>query len=134
MHQDLHNGCSDYAEMPHPYIWTLPPTTIDAGRNYCYQPRIVQSLGDLQYRYVGPNCRFWEREQISFSLPDGPKWLSIDPVTGLLAGTAPKNSAGIYPICICVTATFEKRTGKDTFTDDLPARSYQQRFELVVDD
>jgi hypothetical protein len=127
-----HSGCSNYAEMPHPYIWTLPPTTIDAGREYRYQPCLIQSLGDLQFRYVEPNCRFWEREQLSFSLLDGPKWLSIDPVTGLLAGTAPKDGVDKYPICICVTATFEKRTGKDMFTDDLPSRSYQQRFELVV--
>jgi hypothetical protein len=127
-----HSGCSNYAEMPHPYIWTLPQTTIDAGREYRYQPCLIQSLGDLQFRYVEPNCRFWEREQLSFSLLDGPKWLSIDPVTGLLAGTAPKDGVDKYPICICVTATFEKRTGKDMFTDDLPSRSYQQRFELVV--
>jgi hypothetical protein len=129
-----HSGCSEYAEMPHPYIWTLPPTTVEVGRDYRYQPHLIQSLGDLQFRYVEPNCRFWEREQLSFSLVDGPKWLSIDTDTGLLAGTAPMDGAGKYDICICVTATFEKRTGKDTFTDDLPARSYEQRFELTVCD
>jgi hypothetical protein len=128
------SGCSAYAELPHPYIWTMPPTTIQAGREYRYQPRLIHSMGDMQFRYTEPNCKFWEREQISFSLLKAPQWLQIDPETGLLTGVAPANSTGRHPVSIQVTATFEKRTGKDTFTDDLPPLACTQDFELTVSD
>ena len=127
-----HSGCSAYAEMPHPYIWTAPPTTVRAGHDYCYQPGLIHSLGDLQYRYVEPNCKFWEREQLSFSLLKAPEWLDIDSETGRLTGTAPVNDTGLHLVSIQATATFEKRTGKDTFTEDLSPLTCTQDFELVV--
>ncbi|MFC1637199.1 Ig domain-containing protein, partial [Planctomycetota bacterium] len=84
-----------------------------------------------------PNCKFWEREQLSFSLVKAPKWLKIDSETGLITGTAPANNpdrpyGASYPVSIRATATFEKRTGKDTFTDDLPPKIHAQDFELIV--
>ena len=126
------SGCSAYAEMPHPYIWTAPPTTFRVGHDYCYQPSLIHSLGDLQYRYVEPNCKFWEREQLSFSLLKAPEWLDIDSETGRLTGTAPVNDTGLHLVSIQATATFEKRTGKDTFTEDLSPLTCTQDFELVV--
>ncbi|UCC97385.1 MAG: putative Ig domain-containing protein [Phycisphaerales bacterium] len=129
-----HSACSAYAEMPHPYVWTVPPATVHAGRDYRYQPRLIHSLGDLQFRYIEPNCRFWEREQLSYLLLIAPKWLKIDPETGLLTGTVPANSSGRHPISLQVTATFEKRVGKDTFTEDLPPLTCTQDFELTVSD
>ena len=83
---------------------------------------------------MAPNCKFWEREQLSFSLLKGPKWLKIDSETGLLTGTTPPSGAGRYSVSIQVTATFEKRTGKDTFTEDLPPQTCTQDFELTVSD
>jgi hypothetical protein len=126
------SGCSAYAEMPHPYIWTKPPTTVQAGKKYRYQPRLIHPMGDMQFRYVEPNCKFWEREQLTFALLKAPQWLKIDPEMGLLTGTAPTNVAGRHPVSIQATATFEKRTGKDTFTDDLPPLTCTQNFELTV--
>jgi hypothetical protein len=127
-----HSGCSAYVELPHPHIWTVPPTTVRAGGEYRYQPRLFHSLGDMQYRYTEPNCKFWEREQLSFSLLKAPKWLNIDSETGLLTGTAQAGNAGLFPVSIQATATFEKRNGKDTFTDDLPTQTCRQDFELTV--
>jgi hypothetical protein len=126
------SGCSAYVELPHPFIWTASPTTVRAGREYRYQPRLFHSLGDMQYRYVSPNCKFWEREQLRFSLLKAPEWLKIDTETGLLSGTAPANATGRHSVSIQATATFEKRTGKDTFTDDLPSKICTQNFELTV--
>ncbi|MEJ2704341.1 MAG: hypothetical protein P8Z79_18045 [Sedimentisphaerales bacterium] len=126
------SGCSTYAELPHPYIWTKPPTTVQAGKEYRYQPCMLHSMGDMQFRYTSPNCKFWEHEQLSFALLKAPQWLKIDPETGLLTGTAPANSPGRGPVSIQATATFEKRTGKDTFTDDLPPLICTQDFELTV--
>jgi len=127
-----HSGCSTCVEMPHPFIWTAPPTTVGAGGNYHYQPRLIHSLGDMQFRYVEPNCKFWEREQLSFSLLKAPEWLKIDAETALLTGTAPTGSPSHFPVSIQATATFEKRAGKDTFTEDLPPKTCTQDFELTV--
>jgi len=128
------SGCSEYAEMPHPYIWTSPPTTVRVRQDYRYQPQAIQSLGDLQYRYEKPIYKFWEREQLSFSLVKGPEWLKVCPHTGSLTGAVPRDSTGAYPVRIRVTASFENRTGKDKFTEDLPERSSHQDFDLVVCD
>jgi len=128
------SGCSEYAEMPHPYIWTSPPTTVRVRQDYRYQPQAIQSLGDLQYRYEKPIYKFWEREQLIFSLVKGPEWLKVCPHTGSLTGAVPRDSTGAYPVRIRVTASFENRTGKDKFTEDLPERSSHQDFDLVVCD
>jgi hypothetical protein len=130
----IHSGCSECAEMPHPYIWTQPVTACRIGQHYRYQPRVIQSLGDLQHRYEKPGCTFWEREELCFTLEKGPQWLDIDPQSGLTSGTPPSGAAGTHPVCIRLTASFEERTGKDKFTKDFPARSCQQAFDLVVSD
>jgi len=128
-----HSGCSDYAQMPHPYIWTTPLTTAQPGQPYCYQPGIISNLGDLQHRYeTKPLERFWQREQISFALVKGPQWLKLDSKTGLLTGTPPADSQGSHPVQLRVTATFAKRTGKDRYMDDLTPRTYDQTFNLLV--
>ncbi len=127
-----HGICSDYAEMPHPHIWTQPATSARVGQPYRYQPKVIRDMGDLQHRYEKPNKKFWEQEQLAFSLTGGPKWLKLDAKTGLLTGTPPPGSAGKHPVKLEVMATFENRTGKDTFTKDLPPRQSDQAFELVV--
>ncbi len=126
------SGCSDYAEMPHPFIWTEPPCQARVGQAYRYVPKIIRDLGDPQHRYEKPGNQFWEREQLGFTLAAGPKWLSVDAKTGAMTGTPPQGSAGKHAIRLRVTATFEKRTGKDRFTKDLPTRHYDQTFELTV--
>ncbi len=128
------SGCSDYAEMPHPHIWTKPVTVARIGQRVGYQPKVIRDLGDLQFRYVKPGKQFWEQERLTFSLEAGPKWLTVDAKTGLLTGTPPPGSAGKHPVGLKVVATFEPRTGKDKFTKDLPPRPSVQAFELFVSD
>ncbi len=127
-----HSGCSAYAEMPHPYIWSKPNRRVKRGTSYRYQPQVIRSLGDVQYRYSSPGHKMWEQEQLSFSLVEGPTWLQIDPQSGLLSGTVPQNAAGGSTVTLRVTTRTEKRTGKDTFTTDWPARHHEQTFELAI--
>ncbi len=130
--EGTHSGCSNYAEIPHPIIISPPVEQIRVGRDYRYQPKVIRSLGDLQHRYEKPENKFWEQEQLRFSLEKGPGWLSIDPQTGCLTGTAPSGSAGNHPVRIRLKAGFEKRTGKDTFTSDLSDKNVDQEFNLRV--
>jgi len=127
-----HSGCSAYAEMPHPYIWSEPNVRAQSGKAYRYQPAVIRSLGDLQFRYEKPGKQMWEREQLSFSLVEGPAWLSVDSESGLLSGTAPRDGAGSSNVTLRVTASIEKRTGKDTYRPDTPPRHFDQTFRLVV--
>jgi hypothetical protein len=128
------SACSDYAEMSHPFVWSKPVTTARVGQAYRYEPKVIRDLGDLQHRYEAPENKFWEQEQLRFSMPVGPRWLTIDPKTGVLSGIPPAGSAGKHPIRLMVVASFEKRTGKDAFTKDLPDRQGEQPFEVVVVD
>ncbi|MCD6361024.1 MAG: putative Ig domain-containing protein, partial [Armatimonadetes bacterium] len=109
--------CSDFAEMPHPYIWTRPPAEAKAGQAFTYRPGVISSLGDVQHRTgKDPVNDLWEREVFSFKLAEGPAWLKIDEKTGELSGTP--NAAGTVRIAIEVTTQFE---GRD-----------RQEFDLVV--
>ena len=79
--------CSDYAELPHPHIWTEPVTGAQVGELYQYRACSVASLGDVQHRYEKPGNQFWDIEKVSFSLLEGPKWLTVDAQTGVVSGT-----------------------------------------------
>jgi len=127
-----HSGCSDYVEMPHPFIWTKPVVGARIGEAYRYEPKTIRDMGDLQHRYEQPENKFWEQELLSFALAEGPKWLSVDPKTGVLTGTPPAGSTGTHAVRLRVTATFEPRTGNDRFTKDLPSRQGDQVFDLLV--
>ncbi|MBN1347301.1 MAG: hypothetical protein JXQ73_31715 [Phycisphaerae bacterium] len=127
-----HGICSDYVEMPHPFIWTAPVTEARVGQPYTYEAKAIRDLGDLQYRYSKPGHRFWESERLAYSLAGGPKWLKVEGKTGVVTGTPPGGSAGKHAVRLCVEASFEKRTDKDTFTKDLPPRRSEQGFELMV--
>ncbi len=125
------SGCSDYAEMPHPHVWSRPVGDARVGQPYRYVPKVIRDMGDLQHRYEIGNG-FWEQEQLTFSLGAGPEWLKVDPKTGTITGMPPPGSAGAHKVVLKVTATFRKRTGKDTFTKDLPPRQAEQAFALRV--
>lgn len=110
------SGNSDYAEAPHPFIWTDPITTARVGREYRYEARSLHSLGDVQHRYEPPGNQFWDIEQNRFALEEAPAWLTVDPETGVLSGTPP--AAGTFPVTLVVTNQFDGLA--------------EQRFELVV--
>lgn len=82
--------CSDYVEMPHPHFCSKPPTVAKAGRPFCYEPRLITSLGDVQHRYEAPHDQLWDIEKLTFALAEGPPWLALDPETGRLTGTPPR--------------------------------------------
>jgi len=130
--EGAHSGCSDYAEMPHPIIISLPVVKTSLGERYRYQPKVIRSLGDLQHRYEKPVTKFWEQEQLRFSLEKGPDWLSMDSKTGLLTGTPSAANAAKHRVRIGLTTSFEKRTGKDKFSSDLPDKKSYQDYSLTV--
>ncbi len=79
------SGSSDYATAPRPVIYSQPICTARTGAEYRYQVLATRSLGDL--RIQGAETRsFWDVEKPRFSLQQGPKWLRIDEVTGVLTG------------------------------------------------
>ncbi len=105
--------CSDFAEMPHPHIFSRPPTEATVGQELTYQPGVISSLGDVQHRTgQDPVNDLWDREKLSFSLADGPGWLAIDDQTGALRGTP--GVAGLVRVRIEVTSQFNK-TGVQEF-------------------
>ena len=79
------SGASDYAELPRPFIYSVPPLTAKAGQEYRYKPVAVFSLGHLTCR-DGYNEAFWEREQLTWTLEIFPKWLAI--TDGTVSGDA----------------------------------------------
>jgi hypothetical protein len=119
------SGCSDYAELPHPAIYSRPITRARVGRPYQYEVRSLRSLGDYQckqdpavdvkqYAY-----RFWDIEQNRFALLAGPRWLSIDAATGRLSGTPAEADVGQVQVKLEVSNQFGGRC--------------EQQFDLTVE-
>ncbi|MGD9496789.1 MAG: putative Ig domain-containing protein [Armatimonadota bacterium] len=116
------SGNSDYAEAPHPFIYSDPVTTARTGREYRYAVRSLRSLGDCQNRPVPGEDAYrygwFDIEENRFALSQGPDWLSIDAETGLLSGVPPAGAVGTTPVTVVVTNQFDGRA--------------QQHFELTV--
>jgi hypothetical protein len=113
---------SDYASAPRPFIYTRPVTTAGVGEVYRYQVGTIRSLGDLAYRPVsreqvadfwpveeraailnGPPwnlqvVKFWDVQETTYSLLEGPAWLRIDEATGLLSGKL--DAPGKYQVVV----------------------------------
>lgn len=81
--------CSDFVELPHPHYWSRPPASVPAGTAFSYRPGVIRSLGDAQHRDAPKGTGFWGREELAFSLLQGPPWLKVDPKTGTLEGSPP---------------------------------------------
>lgn len=107
------SGDSDYVEAPRPFIYSTPVTRAPAGQAYRYQVQAIRSLGDLTRRDAArprPGTRFWKIEPLKFALVQGPRWMSIDPTTGLITGTSDGTGG---PVVVSVTLTREHRLVHD---------------------
>ena len=113
------SGCSDYAELPHPHIYTSPQPDAKVGRPYIYQAKSLRSLGDYQckqdptvnlksYAY-----KFWDIEETSIKLIEGPKWLALDEKTGLLSGTPGAGDVGTATVKLGAANQFGTSTGQE---------------------
>jgi len=103
------SGCSDYVEMPHPFVYTRPVTEAKVEERYSCQPKTITSLGDLQYRGAEVGREFFDREQYTFSLLGGPKWLRLDADTGVLSGTPSASDVGTARVRVELRNQFEGR-------------------------
>jgi hypothetical protein len=106
------SGPSDYAAAPRPLIYSKPVTLARAGESYQYPVRTTRSLGDLTARQVETGGKevmnYWSLEKPVFAIQQGPKWLAIDPATGVLSGTPDASGA----VDIVVTATIDRESRK----------------------
>jgi len=106
------SGCSDYAEVPHPFVYSQPVTEARVGRECRYEIKSLRSLGDYQCRQ-DPTVthkkyahRFWDIEENAFELAEGPEWLSVDGETGVLSGTPGGDDVGATRVNVNVTNQF----------------------------
>lgn len=108
------SGSSDYAEAPRPWIYSTPERTAAVGVPYRYEAKTIRSIGDLTYRHIFPDeqyqSAFWEADEPVFSFDSemsrcgnfDPKWLRIDPRTGVVSGTPGAADVGEYQVNIRV--------------------------------
>ena len=103
------SGPSDYAAAPRPVIVSAPVTRASKGVAYRYPVAAIRSLGDLRTRVVNgkETMKFWDVERPRFDVPRGPRWLAIDPTTGLLSGTPDR--ASTTEVVVSVTLEHEVR-------------------------
>jgi len=87
--QGKRSGPSDYAVAPRPVVYSKPVLTAQVGAEYRYQVLANRSLGDLSSRMVDDRqtSGYFDIEKPRFTLTQGPAWLRIDEVTGVLLGT-----------------------------------------------
>ncbi len=110
------SGCSDFVELPHPFLYSQPVTQARVGQPYRYQLESLRSLGDYQCR-PDPQAkpkrqyayRYWDVERNEFRLVEGPNWLKLDRQTGLLSGTPRPEHAGRWLVVVEVRNQFGRR-------------------------
>jgi hypothetical protein len=108
------SGPSDYAAGPRPFIYSEPATDARIGVPYRYEAKAIASIGDLTDRVLGPGEPlqegFWDADEPRFSLDAemprcgnfDPKWLHIDPHSGVVSGAPGVGDAGEYLINVKV--------------------------------
>jgi hypothetical protein len=108
--QGKRSGPSDYAAAPRPIIYSKPMVAAKVGAKYQYQVLANRCLGDLKTRQVNGRevANFWEIETPKFALEKGPKWLSVDPATGVLSGTPDATGK----VEVVVTAAIDREVRK----------------------
>ena len=110
------SGCSDYAELPHPFIYTEPVATAKVGQEYRCQLESLRSLGDYQCKQDPASkqkkyaYRFWDIDENTFKLVAGPPWLTIDAKTGMLSGTPGPGDVGMAKVKLEVANQFGGHT------------------------
>ncbi len=107
--RDKRSGPSDYAVGPRPVIYTKPLATAKVGEEYKYKLDANRSLGDLSGRMQDGNQvgGYFDIERPKFTLAQGPAWLTIDEVTGVLTGTP--DVVGKVEVVVAVTLEREVR-------------------------
>ncbi len=115
----VRSGCSDYVELPHPWVYSEPETAAKVGRPYRYQVKSLGSLGDYQCkpdpatqdkRYA---YRYWDIEQNAFRLTEGPPWLAVRAQTGQLSGTPGPGDIGSSTVRVEVANQFGGRAEQE---------------------
>ena len=109
------SGCSDYAELPHPFIYSKPAANAKVGQTYTYQVKSLSSLGDYQCKQ-DPSVnnkkyayQFWDVEQSTFKVVERPPWLAMDAKTGILSGKPGTDDVGAVTVKVEVTTQFGGR-------------------------
>ena len=98
------SGSSDYAEAPHPFIYTLPPADATVGQAYTYQVKSLHSIGNLQMK--DGKYDYYDVEVDTFGLNQGPAWLTIQSDTGVLTGTPGSADVGETTVSLEVCNQF----------------------------
>ena len=133
------SGASDFAEAPHPFVYSVPVTTAVVGRPYRYAMATLQSIGDLQARTRHkPRYAFREKEGYEWTLTQGPKWLRCGKATGVLSGAPGPGDMGKARVVVTVKRTYphevapEKRWMKQRFWNTKQHASTTHAFEIAV--
>jgi len=107
------SGCSDYVELPHPFIYSDPLTTAKVGTEYRYEARCLRSLGDVQHHSKTRKTGFWDIEENTFALVEGPAWLKMNTGTGVLSSTPTAGDVGATRVKIAVENQFGGRAEQE---------------------
>lgn len=102
----VRSGASDWIGMPRPFICSLPPRSVEAGRLTMYQVRCVGSTGDLRSVSHGPQRYASARREGDcwrFLLDEGPAWLSLNEISGLLLASPPADQLGLHTVTLRVS-------------------------------
>jgi len=115
------SGPSDYAELPHPYFFSVPVTTAATGEHYEYRLRSLASMGDLQFRTLPDGSQdrsFSAGDHQRFRLVSAPAWLAVDEESGLVSGTPP--AAGRYHVAAEASNRFGGRARHEWMVEVAP--------------
>lgn len=135
--QGVESGPSDYAAMPRPYVYSWPDPDARVGEPWEYDAECIESIGDLQSRYVDPGKAYFEQEAYRWELVEGPDWLALNASTGMLSGTP--DAAGDVRVALRLRVAYPHEVPPDSKSGDLfqknpipPDKTANQTFVIHV--
>ena len=105
--------------LPRRDSYASPQPGAKVGRPYNYQAKSLRSLGDYQCKLDPTSKRkayaykFWDIEETSFKLIEGPTWLALDEKTGLLSGTPGVADVGTATVKLEIATQFGAGAGQE---------------------
>ena len=94
-------GCpSTCISLPHPHIYSTPPTVAVAGMVYQYPLKTLRAGPATAYYDTVKRVSDYRTETLSHRLLEAPPWLRIDERSGLVSGATPTGARGEYRVTI----------------------------------
>lgn len=106
------SGCTAQIELPHPFIYSQPPTEIRINEPFYYQVQSLYSLGPVLAGRPQYTLKLRRAEHLKFYLKNAPPGITIDESSGIISGKIDEKAIPKENIEFSVVVEADKKTAE----------------------